>query len=93
MRPDISATEVVRNFSELLNNIKYRGQSYRIIRGGKPAAALVPVDEADHPRVLADLNEIFQSLPRLDHDDLDFADDILGAVNAQPSQPDGPSWE
>ena len=33
MRPDISATEAVRHFSELLNNIKYRGHRYTIIRG------------------------------------------------------------
>lgn len=58
MRPDISATEAVRHFSELLNNIKYRGDSYTIIRGRKPAAALVPVAEAGSPRYLSDLNPV-----------------------------------
>ena len=92
MRPDISATEAVRHFSELLNNIKYRGDSYTIIRGGKPAAALIPVAEAGSSRYLGDLNHIFQTLPRLDPDDTSFADDVLGAVKAQPPLPEGPVW-
>ncbi len=93
MRPDINATDAVRNFSELLNNVKYRGHRYRIVRGGKPAADLVPVDEADSPRLLADLEEIFQMLPHLDPDDLSFADDILDAIAAQPSLPGDTPWE
>lgn len=36
MNVPISSTEAVRNFSELLNNIKYRGDRYTVIRGGKP---------------------------------------------------------
>ena len=44
MQTAISSTEAVRNFSELLNNIKYRGDRYTVIRGGKPAASLVPVE-------------------------------------------------
>ncbi len=92
MRPDISATEAVRHFSELLNNIKYRGDRYTIIRGGKPAAALVPVDEAGSPRHMGDLKGIFQTLPQLDLDDISFADDVLGAVKAQPPLPEDTVW-
>lgn len=93
MQPDISATEAVRQFSELLNNIKYRGYRYRIMRGGKPAAALVPVEEAGSPRPMGDLDAIFQTLPRLDPDDESFADDILEAIKAQPPLPGDTSWE
>lgn len=92
MRSDISATEAVKHFSELLNNIKYRGDRYTIIRGGKPAAALVPVDEAGSPRHMGDLKGIFQTLPRLDPDDINFADDVLGAVKAQPPLPEDTVW-
>jgi len=34
MQTAISSTEAVRKFSELLNNIKYRGDRYTVIRGG-----------------------------------------------------------
>jgi prevent-host-death family protein len=92
MWPPISATDAVRHFSELLNNIKYRGDRYTIIRGGKPAAALVPVDEAGSRRYLGDLKSIFQTLPRLDPDDSSFADDVLGAIKAQPLLPKDTVW-
>ena len=32
----ITVTDAVRNFSELLNNIRYRGERYTILKGGKP---------------------------------------------------------
>ena len=92
MRPDISATEAVRHFSELLNNIKYRGHRYTILRGGKPAAALVPVAETGSPRLLGDLKGIFETLPRLESTDSNFADDVLKAVKAQPPLPQDTVW-
>jgi prevent-host-death family protein len=93
MRSDISATDAVRHFSELLNNIKYRGDRYMIIRGGKPAAALVPAEELSSVRRMGDLNEIFQMLPRLDPNDRNFADDVLEAISAQPPLPGDMTWE
>ncbi|SPF35602.1 conserved hypothetical protein [Syntrophobacter sp. SbD1] len=92
MRSDISATDAVRHFSELLNNIKYRGDRYTIIRGGKPAAALVPVDEAGSLRRMGDLNGIFQTLPHLEPDDINFADDVLESIKAQPPLPGDAAW-
>ena len=40
-----------QKFSELLNTIKYRGDRYTVIRGGKPAACLIPVNVSDHDAV------------------------------------------
>ena len=93
MRTDISATDAVRHFSELLNNIRYRGVHYTIIRGGKPAAALVPLDAGGPIRRLGDLNSIFQALPRIDPDDTRFVDDVLEAIKGQPPLPGCTSWE
>jgi len=42
----ISATEAVRKFSELLNFVRYKGENYQIIRGGKPVASLRPAGAA-----------------------------------------------
>lgn len=93
MRTAISSTEAVRNFSELLNNIKYRGDRYTVIRGGKPAASLVPVEQANSGATLADLREIVRILPHLDSTDTAFASDVAAAADLQPSMPEVLSWE
>ncbi|MBM4277447.1 MAG: type II toxin-antitoxin system Phd/YefM family antitoxin [Deltaproteobacteria bacterium] len=43
MEKIISATEAIRRFSEILNDIKYRGESYTIVRRGKKVAFICPV--------------------------------------------------
>jgi len=93
MRTDISATDAVRHFSELLNNIRYRGVRYTILRGGKPAAALVPLDDSGPLLRFGDLNDIFQILPRIDPDDTKFVDDVLEAIKGQPPLPGFTLWE
>lgn len=93
MRVSISSTEAVRNFSELLNNIKYRGDRYTVIRGGKPAACLVPVEASRSGATLADLREILRQLPHLDSSDQTFAADVMVAAKAQPTMPEALPWE
>ncbi len=93
MKSQITSTEAVRNFSELLNNIRYRGDQYTVTRGGKPAAAIVPVEQSVNRCVLGNLQEIFRSLPRLDPDDDTFASDVMFAVNAQPAAPTSLKWD
>ena len=93
MQAAISSTEVVRNFSELLNNIKYRGDRYTVIRGGKPAASLVPVEPVTSSATLAALRKMLQSFPHLDRSDTLFESDVMAAASAQPSMPEALSWE
>ena len=93
MKTEISATEAVRRFSDLLNNIKYRGSSYTVIRGGKPVAAIVPVETVHQEQPLGKLRDMFRTMPRLDPDDLSFANDILDSVKAQPLLPEETIWE
>jgi prevent-host-death family protein len=89
----ISATEAVRQFSDLLNNIKYRGSSYIVIRGGKPVAAIVPVETIHHEQPLGKLRDMFRAMPQLDADDCSFANDVLDSVKAQPLLPEETIWE
>lgn len=93
MQAAISSTETVRNFSELLNNIKYRGDRYTIIRGGKPAASLVPVEPIRSGAILADLRKIVLAFPHLDRSDTSFEADVIAAASSQPSLPEALSWE
>jgi antitoxin (DNA-binding transcriptional repressor) of toxin-antitoxin stability system len=93
METEISSTEAVRNFSELLNNIKYRGNRYTVIRGGKPAASLVPVEALRSGATLGDLRKIVRDLPHLDSNDTIFAADVMDAASAQPEMPEATSWD
>ncbi|HEX7480583.1 MAG TPA: hypothetical protein VF331_22475 [Polyangiales bacterium] len=38
----VSATEAARQFSDLLNRLRYRQESFEIVRGGEVVARLVP---------------------------------------------------
>ena len=93
MQSVISSTEAVRNFSELLNNIKYRGDRYTVIRGGKPAASLIPVEATRSGVTLAYLHKIVLSFPHLDRSDTTFASDVIAAVSLQASMPEDLLWE
>ena len=89
----ISSTEAVRNFSELLNNIKYRGDRYTVIRGGKPVASLAPVEPVRSGSTLAELREIFSTLPSLDSSDKKFEADVMSTASSQPAMPEALSWD
>jgi len=93
MQTAISSTEAVRNFSELLNNIKYRGDRYTVIRGGKPAASLIPVEPVCSGATLADLRKIVHAFPHLDRNDTSFEADVIAAASSQPPMPEALSWE
>lgn len=93
MRTDISATEAVRHFSELLNNIKYRGAQYTIVRAGEPAAALVPLSDRTPLRRMGDLQGIFVTSPHIDPDNTTFVDDVPEAIEAQLCLPGDTTWE
>ena len=73
--------------------MKYQGERYTIIRGGKPAAALVPIDTAPVQKTLRDLPELMKSLPKLGDDVDRFMSDIEETVRKQPSLPEKTAWE
>lgn len=88
----ISTTQAVRNFSELLNAVKYRHDSFTIFRGGKPLAAIIPLDPQAGGKSLKELAGIVKLLPRLTTDGDGFAADLDEIVSAQPLVPDGSAW-
>jgi len=92
MNQHITATDAVRNFSELLNNIRYRGDKYTILKGGKPAATIGPVTGSAKEKRLSELKDIMHSLPQLNDDISDFAKAIKQIIAEQPLVEDGNSW-
>jgi hypothetical protein len=76
MEKRISATRAVRDFSEVLNTIKFKGVHYIIERGGKPIASMKSVDEKIESMTLGELQSLLKKLPRLDEELDAFASDI-----------------
>jgi prevent-host-death family protein len=93
MGKTINATEAARTFSEIINSVKYKGESYTILRGGKPAAAIVPVESATHGRTIKELREIIKNLPKLGKDAEMFLKDVEEGIRHQPPVPETTAWE
>lgn len=92
MEKIISATEVVRDFSTILNKVKFAGDHYIINRNGKPVASISSVDEEKPPPLLINLKDLLDQLPELG-DELDsFSDDLKSICDEQPEIPDKLNW-
>jgi antitoxin (DNA-binding transcriptional repressor) of toxin-antitoxin stability system len=75
MKLRISATETVRRFSELMNLVRYRGESFVVERGGKPICEILPAQPPKFSgRELADL---LRSLPKPDEEYLALVERLM----------------
>ena len=93
MEKRISATRAVRDFSEVLNTIKFKGVHYIIERGGKPVASMTPIDEKAGFKTLGELKALLKKLPRLDEELDSFASDLEDISKNQPLMEMGDLWE
>ncbi|MGH7923191.1 MAG: type II toxin-antitoxin system Phd/YefM family antitoxin [Candidatus Binatus sp.] len=64
MKSEISATEAARRFSEVLNRVRYRNETFVVKRGGEPVCEIVPVLNSTFTG--RDLVELLRSLPHPD---------------------------
>ena len=92
MEKRISATRAVREFSEVLNTIKFKGVHYIIERGGKPIASMKSIDENLDPMTLGELKILLKKLPRLEEELDAFASDIEEISKNQPLMSTGDLW-
>lgn len=83
----LSATEAARNFSELLNRVRYRGERFVIERAGIAIGELRPV--APTRFTGRDLLALMRSLPAVD---TSFFDAVEEAARSQQHVPEAP-WE
>jgi antitoxin (DNA-binding transcriptional repressor) of toxin-antitoxin stability system len=75
MSEALSVTEVVRHFTDYVNRVSYRRESFVLLRGGKPVAELRPVPRA---RRLSDLSGLLATAPHLE-DPASFSQDLEAA--------------
>jgi len=92
MEKHISATRAVRDFSEVLNTIKFKGVHYVIERGGKPIASMKSIDEKIDPMTLGELKTLLKKLPRLGEELDAFASDLEEISRDQPIISTGNLW-
>jgi len=93
MEKRISATRAVRDFSEVLNTIKFKGVHYIIERGGKPIASMKSIDEKMDHRTLGELKTLLKKLPRLEEELETFSSDLKEIARNQPLMSTGDLWE
>ena len=93
MDKTVTATEAVRDFSTILNKIKFGGETYIIKRSGKPIARILPISDEKPTNSLDKLKGLLEKLPRLD-DELDsFSADLKSLNDEQPETPEEINWE
>ena len=93
MEKRISATRAVRDFSEILNTIKFQGVHYIIERGGKPIASMKSIDDKIDPLALDDLKGLLKQLPKLEEELDAFSSDLDEISENQPLMSMGDLWE
>ena len=93
MEKRITATRAVRDFSEVLNTIKFQGAHYIIERGGKPVASMKPVGEKRDFKTLGELKALLKRIPRLDEELDAFESDLEAILKNQPVMPTEDLWE
>lgn len=92
MSHDVSITDAARHFDEYIERVVSHGERFVLLRGDKPVAELGPVIRGTP---LADLPEIFRSLPHLTPEEADdFARDLERSHSEGPGAlPPRDPWE
>ena len=86
MSTTITATEAARSFSDLLNRVRYRGETFRIVRSGEEVAQLTAASA--HSGI--SLRDLLSELKARPTDDPDFADDLERIQAGQPRSAEDP---
>jgi len=85
----VSATELVRNLSAVIDKVRISGRSLYITKGSQTVAELIPPPKAG--LLVGDLQQLLTSLPTLGKDADTLAEDIK-QLGEQGQLPDNP-WD
>ncbi len=90
METRITATELARNLSDILNRVRYKGETFIVERNGEVVAEVKP---SIVPKTIT-LRQLIDLWPTLPKPDPEFWDDVEEAhrLMNQPL-PDPPTWE
>ncbi|MBI4201995.1 MAG: hypothetical protein HY532_02615 [Chloroflexi bacterium] len=79
MQTRITATELARNLSDILNRVRYKGERFVEVRKEEVVAVIEPVEPMKHS-TLGDLIKFLKETPLPDPD---FARDVEAGIAAQ----------
>jgi antitoxin (DNA-binding transcriptional repressor) of toxin-antitoxin stability system len=88
MEQRITASELAKNLSDVLNRVRYRGEHFLVERNGMPVATLSPAIPVVPPITLS---EAARRLAGLKMPGEGFADDLEAIQAAQPPL-EPPKW-
>jgi prevent-host-death family protein len=71
MATRITATELARNLSDILNRVKYKGEEFVVERKGEPLAKIGPA-----PKKAMTLREFIEAYDKIPKPDPGFWDDV-----------------
>lgn len=83
----ITATELSKSLSDVINRVRYRGESFLIERNGEPVATLIPAVPAGQ----ITLRELAGKLGNLPLPGNGFAEDLEAVQSSQPKE-SAPAW-
>jgi antitoxin (DNA-binding transcriptional repressor) of toxin-antitoxin stability system len=87
MMSRISATNAARNFSDLINRVRYQGASFEIERGNEVIARIIPAAPASTLSI-ADLDKQWAQLPRLDLEDAELFEANIHEIRQNATLPE-----
>jgi prevent-host-death family protein len=90
MATRITATELARNLSDILNRVRYRGESFSVVKNGELVAEIKPAPAAK-PMTWGDFVQLWDSLPKPDPDYWNDVEEAHRLMNQPLQEP--PAWE
>jgi prevent-host-death family protein len=84
----ITATELARNLSDVLNRVRYKGERFVVVRNGEEVARLEPGPEFRRMT----LKEFVDAVRGGPKPDPEFLDDVIAIRASQGSLPPSP-WD
>lgn len=89
--PNVTVTDLARHFSEYVNRVAYRHESFTLVRGNKPLAELRPLPAGVR---VTELPDLLTSLPRLSKEEAErFAEDLADAQAELARIEDRDAWQ
>jgi antitoxin (DNA-binding transcriptional repressor) of toxin-antitoxin stability system len=88
METKITATELARSLSDILNRVRYRGERFVVERNGEIIATLAPAA----PAAKMTLHQFIRYLKEKGPVGGDFADNLEDLQRSQPPIGDIPEW-
>lgn len=85
----ITATDMIRSFSDVIGRVRYTKETFDITKGNNVVARLSPV--AKRSIEISNLNNLFKSIPKITNKDQEDFQEILAEIRVNNGGID--SWE